>query len=443
MNVTIDTIKTCFDELVGFTQITDPCTQSEVGFLDSTLTASDSGLYFDTFCEDVNHEMMLAFAPDFKTNTWSTWAIGTSYAIGDAVQYAGVVYKSLANANIGNQPDITPLSWEVVFASLPSYTSWLANEKDQTLTAMMHEWSKARGTKSPLAFTTLYMGSAYKQDTFIPTDNFRGYRLNHVSHTGLRLRISKIGLQLQNLQPAPVTIYIYHESSNSPMFTTTLTGLNNGDMQWVTVNLVLPFWSDAINSQGGSWYVGYYDSDITVGNVIYNKRVNVSSLNVSGCQTCGNDTNKKNFEMYRPFVMASTIQVQNSYLNGTDLFDVHGVREIGATNNGMNIEFSVECDTTYFACQQKQAFAELYQMGFNVRMLKKIETNPNARSNQFADSKNAIRERVIFLLYGDDKTKGLVDVYKEKLEKLILDTEGMHSGCLPTFADKNVRYTSV
>ena len=40
-----------------------------------------------------------------------TWALGTTYQIGQYVQYSNTTFVSLANTNIGNQPDISVNYW--------------------------------------------------------------------------------------------------------------------------------------------------------------------------------------------------------------------------------------------------------------------------------------------------------------------------------------------
>lgn len=39
------------------------------------------------------------------------WAIGTTYARGACVRYAGISYSSLVNGNVGHQPDVSPTQW--------------------------------------------------------------------------------------------------------------------------------------------------------------------------------------------------------------------------------------------------------------------------------------------------------------------------------------------
>lgn len=57
------------------------------------------------------------FVP-FTINNAYTWDIGTDFSIGDLVLYNGIVYKSLVNGNVGNEPDIsldwTEMNWDNV-----------------------------------------------------------------------------------------------------------------------------------------------------------------------------------------------------------------------------------------------------------------------------------------------------------------------------------------
>ncbi|HEY5999197.1 MAG TPA: hypothetical protein VI078_07835 [bacterium] len=42
------------------------------------------------------------------------WSAGTTYAMGDAVGFAGSSFISLQNANVGNQPDLSPSFWALL-----------------------------------------------------------------------------------------------------------------------------------------------------------------------------------------------------------------------------------------------------------------------------------------------------------------------------------------
>ena len=45
------------------------------------------------------------------------WLIGTTYSAGDKVVHVHKIYESIAGANAGNQPDITPLKWLLLGAT--------------------------------------------------------------------------------------------------------------------------------------------------------------------------------------------------------------------------------------------------------------------------------------------------------------------------------------
>lgn len=46
--------------------------------------------------------------------TMSAWSVSTSYIIDGCAEYGGHIYRSLTNANLNNQPDISPNDWEII-----------------------------------------------------------------------------------------------------------------------------------------------------------------------------------------------------------------------------------------------------------------------------------------------------------------------------------------
>jgi len=54
------------------------------------------------------------------TSFQGAWSSTTTYAQGASVDYSGKIYVSLINANVGNQPDISPSDW-VVSGGTPNY----------------------------------------------------------------------------------------------------------------------------------------------------------------------------------------------------------------------------------------------------------------------------------------------------------------------------------
>ena len=48
------------------------------------------------------------------TETYATWAVGTTYAKDAFVDYGTHIYQSLVNSNTGNQPDTSPTFWVLI-----------------------------------------------------------------------------------------------------------------------------------------------------------------------------------------------------------------------------------------------------------------------------------------------------------------------------------------
>lgn len=59
--------------------------------------------------------------------TAAAWAGGTSYSLGNMVSENNLIYQSLTNANVGNDPMLSPLFWEQIgiveaaWSSIPTY----------------------------------------------------------------------------------------------------------------------------------------------------------------------------------------------------------------------------------------------------------------------------------------------------------------------------------
>lgn len=92
------------------------------------------------------------------------WAIGTTYAVGALVKYAGVYWSSLAAGNVGNQPDISPTEWEVN----PNAAVWVWG----TVTSVTDNLNAVVSLNSTLLNTTptqTYRLGVYSNTTGWPT----------------------------------------------------------------------------------------------------------------------------------------------------------------------------------------------------------------------------------------------------------------------------------
>lgn len=59
--------------------------------------------------------IMLFFASCYLYLGYQTWESDHLYMKNDAVWYHGILYQSLDNSNMNNEPDLFPKIWTVVF----------------------------------------------------------------------------------------------------------------------------------------------------------------------------------------------------------------------------------------------------------------------------------------------------------------------------------------
>ena len=78
--------------------------------------------------------------------TIGTYSSGTTYAIGDNVTYNDVLYNSIANGNVGNQPDIVGSTTESLYA-LTDVLAPTTTEFSQTYDYSCHFTPVVSGTK--------------------------------------------------------------------------------------------------------------------------------------------------------------------------------------------------------------------------------------------------------------------------------------------------------
>ena len=84
------------------------------------------------------------------------WDSATDYYTNCYCSYDGVIYKSLTDSNINNQPDVSPANWEVYGQSSTAFTKFEINKGSTTLlTASSTVLSFDVDLSNPLTFTNI------------------------------------------------------------------------------------------------------------------------------------------------------------------------------------------------------------------------------------------------------------------------------------------------
>ena len=83
---------------------------------------------FPQYAQDVQHGYSEDAFLEADSQSQGAWASGTTYAAGDVITYSGVIYKSLVDGNVGNQPDVTSWAGKTAAGAWASGTTYAAGD---------------------------------------------------------------------------------------------------------------------------------------------------------------------------------------------------------------------------------------------------------------------------------------------------------------------------
>ena len=164
---------------------------------------------------------------------------------------------------------------------------------------------------------------------------------------------------------------------------------------------------DFIVNNGARYYIGYYESDLSINNEAIDTR--------KGCGSCGGSVLKK----YAPYVDIKpfAVDANHTYLN-KDLFDTDAVGYTDQTF-GLSGSINVTCDVSALFCDNKQLFATALQ--------KKVVINC------FWDVYNS-KELGYQTELSKEDARLMAEKYQleldDELKKIVLDFEGILCGCI-------------
>ena len=429
-----------FSTLVGWAQSYNPAT-----FIDSALTASDSGLTYQGAHPLLTLDTLASVIPDTWGLQYPEWNMLLAYEAGRKVKHKGIVWEALRES-VGMEPPSSDFNGDYsatefggeYWRPYNELSDFVKRITTNSIASVVQNFitgkSLARQSKSLLQRMALFDGAGRFNSLVMLQGDMCGFRITPARSMGVTAKIERIGLQMYGAS-GTVRVYLFHSSSPEPVYTAEceITG-KKGLFQWFDVkDWYLPYSGD--NAPGGSWFLCYSQTELPVG---------MSAINFARdwsrppCGSC----NKGNADAWRELCKYVECMPFKAAPAENGLWDSSESITTPGNNYGINFEISVGCDLTDFIISQRMMFANVLQKQVAYDALRTIAMNPNVRVNR--TQVNADRANVLYELDGNPQGRaaGLGKELRDAYKALSLDTKGIDRICL-TCGERGVSYGAI
>lgn len=411
--------------LVGWQQSYDT---SEVKLSDN-LTQSESGMYFQQVHPLLTLPNLMSIAPDFKNTNFPEHDANSSYKEGVVVTLEDKYYKSIKDVPVN-----TEITNDEFWIETNLFSEWLEDKTKASIIKLINKFINMKladkASKSLIENKTLFDGTGRLTNLATNRNRFVGFEVDTVRSKGVTVKINKIGLQFT--KPGKYKVYILHSSRDTPIYSFEFEKLKSNSIEWFKPkeDILLPYESQEIDA-GGSWYIGYLQSDLPENSQAINRDRDWSTQPCKGCS-------RQEFlawQAWSKYIEIHPFYVDENQLLGEDeqmYFDPEIMNFTYDANYGINLDVSVYCDLTDFIIKQKQLFQDVIAKQVAVDFLREFAYNPNVRTNR--RSINASRTDILYELDGDSssmKHSGLNYELDLALKALNFSTQGLDRVCLP------------
>ena len=422
--------------LVGWQQSYDT---SEVKLSDN-LTQSESGMYFQQVHPLLTLPNLMSIAPDFKNTNFPEHDANSSYKEGVVVTLEDKYYKSIKDVPVN-----TEITNDEFWIETNLFSEWLEDKTKASIIKLINKFINMKladkASKSLIENKTLFDGTGRLTNLATNRNRFVGFEVDTVRSKGVTVKINKIGLQFT--RPGKYKVYILHSSCDTPVYSFEFEKLESNSIEWFKPkeDILLPYESQEIDA-GGSWYIGYLQSDLPENSQAINRDRDWSTQPCKGCS-------RQEFlawQAWSKYIEIHPFYVDENQLLGEDeqmYFDPEIMNFTYDANYGINLDVSVYCDLTDFIIKQKQLFQDVIAKQVAVDFLREFAYNPNVRTNR--RSINASRTDILYELDGDSssmKHSGLNYELDLALKALNFSTQGLDRVCLPC-VNHGLKYRTV
>jgi hypothetical protein len=412
--------------IVGFRNSQDP----QFGKIDSDLTTSETGIYFQSVHPLVTLENLFSIAPNVKEFVFDAYNSSTTYSLGDKVSVGSVVYESLANNNTANTNDTA--SWKVK-TKQSLFSDYLRNLRDDAINKVFTRVVEAKKLRSEVKDVfenlDLYQGVGRASNTIIKEGRFVFYQIDVKRPSNLTVMISSVTTQFNQAQ-GPLTIYVYNSDVYEPAQEIELDLEKAMSLEKSSISVTL---------QPGLNYIGYYEDDL-VGQAL---RKDDYFWNERPC-AC-NNYNYSSWIKWSEHVQIKPGYIAADHLPGDlTLWDLSKNVYQYDTNFGLNFALTVGCDITDFLITNKSMFSNAVALQLALDVL--LEMAYNMRSN-FVSSET--KKHAMFALENANNTAiGRIDNYSisAQLERAIkamdFDLSGL-GDCMPCKDKRGIKVSAI
>jgi hypothetical protein len=427
--IDFNTITPCLFNTLSWKNTNDTCEKP----LDPAIFGgnSDTGMFYNLQSELLSLENLQAIAPNSDLYTYDDWDNTETYNTGDIVRF-DKLYKSLVDGNTGNNPESSPTEWRLLY----DFSEWLENFTNTTILSfaqsIVNLKKNDRQSKELVVDTPVYNGSGNLNNpkNYIANQNkFVCWQLKTIENKDVNIKIKRIGLHFVDIQ-TNLPIYIYHSSQLEPLQITNVSTEKVKTYVWVDVEDIDLKYTDDY-AQGGEFYIGYYQEDVTGIGAINNDKFNFSRP----CASC-NRTGYNYWNDFNKFINATSLSVADGNYTKGELWDTD-LSQYSNSTYGLNLDFSIECTLNNFICSNSNMFAKgLLRQAELLFCEYAINTS---RTNELA-------ERLANIAGINLDADGLIDLQEqvdEEIKASNFDLSDLNSPCATKQRTKRARYGTI
>jgi hypothetical protein len=420
---TFSTLKTGLKGWIGFRDSDDPA----IPLIDSDLTASSSGMYWDDFHSLLYPDLLYYVSPNYEANNYSAYSSVATYDTGDKVLSASIPWQSKTDDNSGNTPAVGD-DWETLFSV------WLGERVNSSIAKLFNKVATDKklqsSTKSIFSNIQLFTGAGLLSETLTKSSRLVGLSITPKKINNIQVVLNQIGLQFTAAQ-TNLTIYLWHSSRKAAYKTQVVSTVGTNKFHWVSLTDFVLNYVDFTNDidAGGTWYIGYFEADIN-GSAV-NKSYDFYSGPCVGCPNTLLDNITK-YNLWSKYVNIMPFAVDNGNLDGTNLPDIENMGYSESTNYGINLSLTVRPDFTEMILDNKSLITYPLGLQFANDTIEWILSNPATRINTPHSMSKIDAQKLIYELSGDRATfsRGIKGELADAIEGLAVDLSGI-SAALP------------